>query len=222
MTTPVAVGIHLNGIAVVDEFVDRPAEMQQLWEQLQPQPERPQRRTLLIHGEAGVGKSQLAVAFARKNGAHFGSVFRVDGRAEESLKWGIAGIQHHLKGHKFSSEAQAYAQSESNLNRAVSEVLEWFSLKKNNRWLLVIDDLATKALALDNDGQNFNLKAFLPMADHGSVLITTRRSQGHEYEPSLELGILNADQAETLWVEMTKEHLQGESAKTKKQAVGGI
>jgi hypothetical protein len=218
----VAFGVHLDGIPLVDEFAHRPVETQRLWEQLHPQSEKPQRQVLLIHGEAGVGKSQLAAEFAKKYKASFSSVFRVDGSAEETLKWSIASIQHHLKGCVFSSKAQSYAQSAKNLERAVTEVLDWFSLEKNDQWLLIINDLVTEAPSSDKDSQKFDLKTFLPTVDHGSVLITTRESQNYEYGPEMKLEMLSADQAEMFLVGAIKEKPQSKAMKTRSETVGSV
>ena len=44
----------------------------------------------VLHGLGGVGKTQLAVEFARRYHRQFSSVFWLDGRNEDSLKRSIA------------------------------------------------------------------------------------------------------------------------------------
>ena len=202
-------GVHLDGAPLTDRFVDRPLEIQQLWERLVPRSDDIRRRVVVVHGEAGVGKSQLSIEFVRRYATDFSSVFWVDGTTEESLTWRIATLQRHLKGHEFSPEAQLYTRSSAHLRRAVVGLLRWFSIKENNRWLLIIDGLMTEALSSDDDVQTVKLESFLPTADQGSVLITTRSVQeGHKYDYALKLETLGIEQAESLIAEKNRKQWQ--------------
>jgi hypothetical protein len=74
----------------VSEFVDRPAEMEELERVLLPQREKQRQKIFVLHGLGGIGKTQLAVEFARRNDCKFSSVFWLDGSSEDSLRQSIA------------------------------------------------------------------------------------------------------------------------------------
>ena len=178
--------------------MDRPLQMEQVRGKLLPHAESHGRQAMVIHGEAGVGKSQLSFEFARQYAHEFSSTFWVDGSSEERLKWDLAALQHHLKGCVFSQAAQSYAGSPSNLNRAVQEILQWFSLKGNHRWLLIVDNLATDARLSDAAPRTYRLESYLPTADQGQILITTRGTNTQQYGSSLRLEVMDIRQAEIL------------------------
>lgn len=150
--------------------MNRPLQIDQLREKLLSQSKNGKRRVLVLHEEAGVGKTQLSIELVKSYKDDFDSVFWVDGSTEESLNWDIAALQRHLKGHVSSAEAQSYIQSSTNLSVAVSDVLQWFGVKDNNRWLLVIDNLMSEAHSSDDDNEVFKLEPYLPTADHGCIL----------------------------------------------------
>ena len=56
-----------------------------------PERQSCRQKTLVLHGLGGIGKTQLAVEFARQHYLKFSAVFWLDGRSEDSLKQSIAG-----------------------------------------------------------------------------------------------------------------------------------
>lgn len=181
--------------------MNRPLQIDQLREKLLSEAKNDKRRVLVLHGDAAVGKTQLAIQFVRIHKDEFDSVFWVDGSTDESLKWDLAALQWHLKGPVFSAEAQSYTRSSTNLSCVMSEVLQWFSIKENNRWLLVVDNLMSEAHFSGDDNELFKLQPFLPTADQSCILITTRRAQSLENSFEMKLGLLDTDQARRLLVE---------------------
>lgn len=74
----------LRGVPVVSQFVDRPAEMaavEQLLLDASPATSpatRRRRKVVVVHGLGGIGKTELAVEFARKHQGRFSAVFWLD------------------------------------------------------------------------------------------------------------------------------------------------
>ncbi|KAH8789342.1 hypothetical protein F5882DRAFT_461247 [Hyaloscypha sp. PMI_1271] len=101
-------------------------------------------------------------------------------------------LQRHLKGHEFSPEAQLYTRSSAHLRHAVVGLLRWFSIKENNRWLLIIDGLMTEALSSDDDVQTVKLDV----------------QEGHKYDYALKLETLGIEQAESLIAEKNRKQWQ--------------
>jgi hypothetical protein len=56
----------------------------------------------------------------------------------------------------------------------VQDVLSWLSMSDNKNWLMIIDNVDRDDRRQDEDDEAFSVEEYLPEADHGSVLITTR------------------------------------------------
>ena len=70
------VDFHLKGVPTVGKFVQRDAEMQKLEKFLiEDTAASDRRKVVILHGLGGIGKTQLAVEFARKYHNVFSSVF---------------------------------------------------------------------------------------------------------------------------------------------------
>ncbi|KAK3622808.1 hypothetical protein LTR22_024649 [Elasticomyces elasticus] len=87
-----------------------------------------------------------------------------------------------------SSSAQL-SQNARKLDTQIDVLQQWLSLEANTSWLLVLDsvDREWQAAQKDLDPQAFNVKDFLPSADHGNVLITTRVARLQRPRASLRL-----------------------------------
>lgn len=65
----------------------------------------------------------------------------------------------------------------SDLNEAAEAVRRWLSSAGNDRWLVIYDNYDTPKLPGHDEPGTFDIRPFLPEADHGAILITTRSSQ---------------------------------------------
>ncbi|KAL9024121.1 MAG: hypothetical protein Q9196_006743 [Gyalolechia fulgens] len=80
------------------------------------------------------------------------------------------------------------------MNAEADAVIRWLGLEKNRRWLMVFDNV-DRDVQNDDDGQAYSVTSFLPAADHGSILITTRLPSLGEMGKSTEVTSLGLDQA---------------------------
>jgi hypothetical protein len=78
---------------------------------------------------------------------------------------------------------------------AIEGLHQWLSLEANTGWLLVLDNVDREWQGASGraDPQAYDFKDFLPPADHGSVLITTRLGRLQQKRPSLRLGEVDND-----------------------------
>ena len=69
-------------------------------------------------------------------------------------------------------------------------MLQWLSLAANTGWLLVLDNIDREWQGASGvaDPQAYDFKDYLPPADHGNVLITTRLGRLQRANASLRLG----------------------------------
>jgi hypothetical protein len=65
----------LEGVPLVEAFIDQPAEMAELEQALLPQRQNSRQKVYILHDLGGIGKTQLAVEFARRHHRKFSSVF---------------------------------------------------------------------------------------------------------------------------------------------------
>ena len=193
------VDFSLHGIPVIGQFVQRAAEMEKLeWHLLHGPTVTGRQNVVVLHGLGGIGKTQLAVEFARKHHSRFSSVFWLDGSSEESLKQSFARIMRRLPCTELTaSGAKMLSQTTIDLGEAVRECLHWLSLPTNRQWLLIFDNVDRDYPNTD-DPQAYDVKNHLPNADHGSVLITSRLSWLQKKGLGIKIGTVDAEQARAM------------------------
>jgi adenylylsulfate kinase-like enzyme len=119
--------------------VDRLAEMaaiKQLLLELSPTTStttlpatRRHRRVVIVHGLGGIGKTQLAVEFARKHNHRFSAVFWLDGLLEASLKQSFVAMAQRLPRNKLVTEGAALLNDAAvEADVAVRECQRWLSI----------------------------------------------------------------------------------------------
>ncbi|KAH7124926.1 hypothetical protein B0J13DRAFT_628227 [Dactylonectria estremocensis] len=169
----------LDGVPASSNFVNRPSDTADLERYLLPRrsDSRQTRKVFVLHGLGGVGKTQLAIDFARRHQATFSSVFWLDGRSEDRLRGSIAGCVNRIPKGQIPSTGrdQSEAHGKDDLDAAVASVMEWLARPDNGDWLLIFDNV-------DQDYEQggvagaYDLRRYLP-GDHGAVLVTTRLSR---------------------------------------------
>jgi hypothetical protein len=135
------------------------------------------RQTVVLHGLGGIGKTQLTVAYAKRHKADYSAIFWLNGKDEGSLKQSFARVARRiLQDHPSASRLSA-VKEDSSLDEMVAAVKRWLDHPKNTRWLIIYDNYDNPRLRSNTDPTAVDLRGFLPEADHGSVIITTRSSQ---------------------------------------------
>ncbi|KAG7410244.1 Phospholipase A I [Fusarium oxysporum f. sp. raphani] len=168
------------GVPASNNFVPRPSDTVELEKCLLPSRSRARqtRRVFVLYGLGGVGKTQLAVDFARSHQAMFSSVFWLDGRSEDQLKQSIAGCIAKIPEGQVPSAYRCWAKSHGRdeLDAAVASVIEWLARPDNGDWLLIFDNVDRYWTEQGGTTGMYDLRQYLP-GDHGSVLVTTRLSR---------------------------------------------
>ena len=100
----------LKGIPVIDKFIGRNTEISILAQlMISSSTNTMFRKVSLLHG-IGVGKSQLAIEFARKYQEYFSAIFLIAGSTKEKLKKSIAAIAQRLLQHQITEKARSLRQ----------------------------------------------------------------------------------------------------------------
>ena len=165
----------LRGLPIVNRFVPRDDEMSRLENVLVPAPDHSMRRKVFVlHGLGGIGKTQLALEFARKHQKAFSANFWLDGSSHDAIRQSVASVTSRLPLIQIGEAARNFKQAAGELDVVIDEVLRWFSLPTNSQWLMVIDNVDREYPSAGHDREAFDVGKFFPEADHGSILITSR------------------------------------------------
>jgi hypothetical protein len=161
-------------VSHVERFVGRQEQLDAIYKELQ---HIGSRQTVFVHGLGGMGKTQLALAYAQRHRDKYSAVFWVNSKSEDTLKQGYAVAARRIcHEHPSLVHLKAVAAG-SNLDEAAEAVKRWLSSVGNDRWLVIFDNYDTPKLPGHNESGTFDIRPFLPEAHHGAVLITTRSSQ---------------------------------------------
>lgn len=163
-------------------FVGRDWELAEIRKHLHPV-----NRIVILQGISGIGKSQIALAYAikhaRKSRAvdrttvtpenEYGAIFWLDASSERRLMSSFLGIASRIcDNHHSFTHLQAIVE-EGNAVAAVDAVKRWLSLNMNDRWLLVYDGYNIQEDAFGLQPRAFDLQAFLPQVPQGDIIVTT-------------------------------------------------
>ncbi|THX66249.1 TPR-like protein [Aureobasidium pullulans] len=172
------VPFSLKGVPNIDHFVQRSNDMQELERFFFPQQSHDARRKIfVVHGLGGIGKTQLSIEFVRQYQTKYSAVFWLDGSSKDALQNSFLNIVTRLPaGEVTLSLAHAAKQASPDMKSIVRGVQDWLSLPSNHRWLVVIDNVDRDYTTKGTDPLAYELKEYLPAADHGNVLVTSRLS----------------------------------------------
>jgi tetratricopeptide (TPR) repeat protein len=154
-------------------FTGRDQELRNLYNQLQQSQISAVRQPQVLSGLGGIGKTQIALAYAYRFSQYYQAIFWVGADTPESLMTGYINIAELLSLPQKDEENQAVI---------LKAVKAW--LQTNNSWLLILDNVNDLTL----------VRQFLPSATKGHILLTTRIAD----LTSLNLGIVHSVEVQTL------------------------
>lgn len=123
-------------------------------------PDRPNNCHIVnLHGPGGIGKSQIALAFAHRFHDHFSSIFWIPSQTRTAVEHEFLEIARTLRLPTFE---------EGSAHEIAYSVLEWFESSRNTGWLLIFDDVDLSAAP--------DVIELIPSTTcvHGHVIITSR------------------------------------------------
>ena len=190
----------LRGISLAKRYIERPAEMEALEKTFSRQDHG--RKVCVLTGLGGIGKTQIALKFAKSHYNRFEWIFWLDGSTMQSLDESIANIASIIAGGQdrglndlksLGKPADRWA--------TVEAVMLWLSMPHHKSWLIVYDGTEEPQLLRDR----------FPNADHGSILITTRRVDLGELGTHIRIGPLNDQQALAMLLDNDSKRMKGET-----------
>jgi hypothetical protein len=135
------------------------------------------RSCVILHGLGGMGKTQLAITYARRHKEKYTAIFWLNANNEDSLKLSFRAVAQQILRHHPSATVLSSVDHDKNLDQVISAVKAWLDFPRNSRWLIIYDNFDNPQTAGNPDSSAVDISQFLPRSDHGSVIITTRSSQ---------------------------------------------
>jgi hypothetical protein len=166
-----ALPFSLAGVAEAHQFVGREQELEDIHNSLGGDGRR---RTVVLHGLGGMGKTQIAVAYARRHRNSYSAVFWFNIQDETLLKRSFAKVAKRILQYHPSACRLSSIDPNGDLHEVVEAVSAWFSEIGNTRWLAIYDNYDNPKIRSNKDMAAVDISKFLPEADQGSVIITTR------------------------------------------------
>jgi hypothetical protein len=128
-------------VPVIENFLKRQDELEHLLHYLQPA--HPQsRKVAVFHGLGSMGKTQLAIRFARNHKNNFTAIFWLNGKNRDMLLQSLSSILPRLPGQSQSIKAIEKEEVE----QRARIVLRWLALEENSRWLIIFNNIDQYAI----------------------------------------------------------------------------
>ena len=142
-------------------FIGREAEFQDMESILQPQSDSPDstRKVLILGGMGGIGKTQLAITYAKRHRHSYSSIFWLNANTEATLNNSLRAVANRI--------LPPETVSKLDNDQVWVHVSNWLSKLDNTRWLLIFDN--------HDDPDQYEITKYRPSVAHGSIIITTRQ-----------------------------------------------
>jgi hypothetical protein len=169
-----SVTLSLSNVSDIEYFVAREDELSNIHKTLKGDGSR---RTVVLHGLGGIGKTQLSIAYAKRHKDNYSAIFWLNIKDEDSVKQSFAKLAKQISREHPSALPVSSLETNQNLDEVVEYVKSWLSLPNNTRWLMIYDNYDTPKLPGKTDPAAVDIKEFLPESYQGSIIITTRSSE---------------------------------------------
>jgi hypothetical protein len=135
------------------------------------------RRTVVLHGLGGIGKTQLSIAYAKRHKDDYTGIFWLNTKDENSIKQSFVKVAKQISREHPSALRLSNVDTNENLDEVIDAVKAWLSLPNNTRWLMIYDNYDNPRLPSKTNPTTVDIRKYLPESYQGSIIITTRSSQ---------------------------------------------
>ena len=175
-----SVDFDLTGVPKTGAFIGRKSDLDMIEKYLKPDQVATRRNIYVIHGMGGMGKTQLAIEYARIHKKAYTSFFWLDGKTEESLIKSLLSVVSRLPNGKIANINLRQMKGLEESRKMAQKVLDWFAIRDNTQWLLVYDNIDRTSYEADephksaDSSTSYDITSYFPKGDSGSIIITTR------------------------------------------------
>jgi hypothetical protein len=140
-------------------FIGRDKELERMENILLGYSNYSTRKVLILVGMGGIGKTQLAITYAKRHCTSYSSVFWLNATSESTLNSSLRDVANRI--------LPLETVSKLDDDQLRIQVSNWLSEMDNTRWLLIFDNY--------DDPDQYYLTKYYPSVAHGSIIITTRQ-----------------------------------------------
>ena len=155
-------------------FIARDSELQQIHDNLSSDGSR---KVVVLYGLGGIGKTQLAIRYAKRYQENYSALLWLNAKDETSTRSSFAQIAKQILREHPTAPRLANIDTEQNLDEAIEGVKAWLSMRMNTRWLMICDNYDNPKVPGNTDSAALDLRQYLPEAYHGSIIVTTRSAE---------------------------------------------
>ncbi|KAF2198403.1 hypothetical protein GQ43DRAFT_163670 [Delitschia confertaspora ATCC 74209] len=164
----------MSEVLETDHFVARQEELRTMHNILSSNTGR---HAITLYGLGGIGKTQLAIAYAKAYRRNYSAIFWLNIKDEASVKQSYSRIARRiLQEHPLAGQLGTITDN-SPLDEVVAAVKRWLEHAKNIQWLMVFDNYDSPKVPGNADASAVDITQFLPRVYHGSIIATTRSSK---------------------------------------------
>ncbi|PGH11415.1 hypothetical protein AJ79_04916 [Helicocarpus griseus UAMH5409] len=189
-------------------FIGRDSDISSIHQFFTTARDKKQQGRVCIWGPGGVGKTQLATAYALAHKQQYSDILKVSARSLEALQEDFSNIIYEVSPHSSLSCAPGKSSSNAGVDQALIQeniraVHWWFSDHPTGDWLLIMDDVSQEGV---------DILKFIPRTDTGDILITSQSREIGGYGHLITLGDLNPEDAVRLL--LNKANIKDDEARS--------
>lgn len=174
-------------------------------------PEDEQQKILVLWGLGGIGKSQIALAYARRHRNLYKNCLQIDASSKRSLIQGFTVAAMEIRAQLNLDPIQQQRDMDDINALQVNFVKSWLSERKS-RWLIIFDNH-------DNPAE-VDLQWYFPRRSMGDIVITSRLKNAERLGYGISVKGMNPPEAQDLLLKLARpgkknhseEHLRRASA----------
>jgi hypothetical protein len=171
---------------------------------LQPISDAVQQKVLILHGLGGIGKTQLALEYAKLSKDEYTAIFWLKGTNEQALDLDFASLAKRIPLPDVLDAAGQIANTTDAIGKGKTAVFRWLSQKGNCRWLIVFDDVdslckdrtspeSSLEVGEGTGGTAFDIRPYFEPVGQGSIIITARPTHMAQLGIGMKVDKLSAD-----------------------------
>jgi hypothetical protein len=135
------------------------------------------RQVVILHGLGGIGKTQLAIAYAKAHQKDYSAIFWLNIKDKVSVKQSYLRLAKWILQDCPSASQLGVFTDDKKQDEVIAGVKGWLDHDKNTKWLMVFDNYDNPKMPGNADPGVVDIQQFLPEKDHGSVIVTARSAK---------------------------------------------
>lgn len=180
------------------------------------------KKAIILFGPGGIGKTQLALTYCWEHKSDYSTVLWFNAATVDSIRASFLACANRIIAYYLSQlpgnrvpvgliaqylqlkdlvnpDGTVVAEGDHALDCVADAVKIWLDSEKNNEWLAVYDNY---------EPEHFRLDRYLPSAQSGTIIITTRRRAGPPGCSMIEIPCFSMAESMELLIQRSQKDIQ--------------